>query len=237
MGGSAVVTRNITLPDAVGEYTYYVVVNAQREVSELVYTNNTSNEVTVKATSPFTAKVQTDKQVYRQNDVIHISGQLTGQQTSNEQIDVYLINEGAREVKQVQTDAAGRFTLDWQLYERQTGHFSVGACFKDDPTTEEMAAFDVYGLRRSDNQYITCDVTCGEPFTGTVSLVNAGKLPLTGVKATVISTPEGCDAQLQVPQNISGNETINMAYVLNGTKASPGKDWEQLKVLASTAKA
>ena len=235
VGGSAVVTRNITLPDAVGEYTYYVVVNAQREVSELVYTNNTSNEVTVKATSPFTAKVQTDKQVYRQNDVIHISGQLTGQQTSNELIDVYLINESAREVKQVQTDAAGRFTLDWQLYERQTGHFSVGACFKDDPTTEEMAAFDVYGLRRSDNQYITCDVTCGEPFTGTVSLVNAGKLPLTGVKATVISAPEGCDAQLQVPQNISGNETINMAYVLNGTKASPGKDWEQLKVQITSA--
>ncbi len=235
VGGSAVVTRVITLPEAVGDYTYYAVVNAQREVSELVYTNNTSNEVTVKATSPFTAKVQTDKQVYRQNDVIHISGQLTGQQTTNELIDVYLINEGAREVKQVTTDAAGRFTLDWQLYERQTGHFSVGACFKDDPTTEELAAFDVYGLRRSNNQYITCDVTCGEPFTGTVSLVNAGKLPLTGVKATVLSAPEGCDAQLQVPASIGGNETVNLAYVLNGAQASPGKDWEQLKVQVTSA--
>ena len=235
VGGSVVVNRIITLPESVNDYTYYAVVNAQRTVSELVYTNNTSNEVTVKATSPFTAKVETDKKIYRQGETVRISGQLTGQMTISETIDVYIINEGAREVKQTKTDAEGRFTLDWQLYDLQTGHFAVGACFKDDPTTEEMAAFDVYGLRRANTGYITCEVTCGEPYTGVIRLVNAGKLPLSGVTAKLVDGPEGCEAQFQLPANIGANETVNMAYTLKGTTASPGKDWELMKVQVTSA--
>ena len=235
VGGTVVISRVINLPEAVGDYTYYVVVNAQRSVTELVYTNNTSNEVTVKATSPFTAKVKTDKQVYRQGDVVRISGQLTGQKTSNEMIDVYIINEGAREVKQVQTDAEGKFSIEWQLYEFQTGHFAVGACFKDDPTTEEMATFDVYGLKRAETGYITCDVTCGESYTGVVRLVNTGKLSLSGVKAKIVDAPEGCEAQFSLPEKIGANETVNMSYVLNGSMATPGKDWQVLKVQVTSA--
>ena len=235
VGGSVVVNRIITLPESVNDYTYYAVVNAQRTVSELVYTNNTSNEVTVKATSPFTAKVETDKKIYRQGETVRISGRLTGQMTINETIDVYIINEGAREVKQAKTDAEGKFTLDWQLYDLQTGHFAVGACFKDDPTTEEMDAFDVYGLRRADTGYITCEVTCGEPYTGVIRLVNAGKLPLSGVTAKLVDGPEGCEAQFQLPANIGANETVNMAYTLKGTTASPGKDWELMKVQVTSA--
>lgn len=230
VGGSAMVNRIITLPESVNDYTYYAVVNAQRTVSELVYTNNTSNEVTVKAISPFTAKVETDKNVYRQGDIIRISGQLTGVRTTNEMIDVYIINEGVREVKQVKTDAAGKFTLDWQLFELQAGHFAVGACFKDDQTREEMASFDVYGLRRTESGYITCEVTCGEAYNGVIPLVNAGKLPLSGVTAKVVNAPEGCEASLNLPQNIGANETVKMLYTLNGSTASPGKDWEPLKV-------
>ena len=235
VGGTAVIERVITLPESVGEHTYYVVVNAQRSVTELVYTNNTSNEVTVKATSPFTVKIGTDKQVYKQGDMVRISGQLTGQKTTNETIDVYLMNEGAREVKQVKTDAEGRFSMDWQLYERQTGHFAIGACYKDDPTTEELAAFDVYGLKRTDTGYITCDVTCGEPYTGVIRLANAGKLALSGVKAQAVSAPEGCEAQLQVPEDIGAGETVNLVYTLNGKTASPGNDWEQLKVQVTSS--
>lgn len=230
VGGSAMINRIITLPESVNDYTYYAVVNAQRTVSELVYTNNTSNEVTVKALSPFIAKVETDKEVYRQGDIIRISGQLTGQKTTNEMIDVYIINEGVREVKQVKTDAAGKFTLDWQLFDLQTGHFAVGACFKDEQTREEMASFDVYGLRRTETGYITCEVTCGEAYNGIIRLVNAGELPLSGVTAKVLNAPEGCECQFQLPKIIGANEAVDMLYTLKGSTASPGKDWEPLKV-------
>lgn len=225
-----VISRKLTVPESVGDHVYYAIVNPNNNVTELVYTNNTSADITVKGITPFTAKVQTDKAVYRQGEKVLISGQLTGTQSTDAQIDVYLVNDGAREVKQVRTDAAGKFSLEWQLFELQTGHFSVGACFAGDPTTEEMATFDVCGLRRVDSGYITCEVTCGEPYTGVIRLVNAGKLPLSGVKAQVVSAPEGCEALFQLPEDIGAGETVSMAYTLNGKTGTPGKDWEQLKV-------
>ena len=235
VGDSVVMSRIITLPDNVGEYTYYVTVNAERKVTELVYTNNTSNEVKVKATSPFTATVQTDNTTYRQNALVTITGQMHGNNVANTTIDVYMINDGAREVKQVNTDADGKFYLEWQLYDKQSGHFSVGACYRGDPTTEEMAAFDVFGLKRVENSYITCQVTCGEAYAGSIQLMNAGKLPLTGVTTEVMGGPEGCDAQFQIPANIAANETVTLRYTLNGSVPSQGDNWEMLRIRVVSA--
>lgn len=230
VGATETITRSIALPDKVGSHVYYVVVNEQQQVGELNYANNTSQEVTVKATSPFTAKVQTNKSVYRQGETVTITGQLTGEKAINSKIDVYMVNDGAREVKNVTTNAEGEFSIDWQLYALQSGHFSVGACYKDDPTMEEMATFDVYGLKRAENSYITCDVTCGEPYSGRVKLVNAGSLPLSGIKTEVVGAPEGCDAKFNLPSDISANQEVDMSFVLNGTVASPGNNWELIKV-------
>ena len=230
VGGSEVLTRAITLPDKVQECVYYATVNGSRTVGELIYTNNTSEELTVKVTSPFTATVKTDKQVYRQGEKVVISGQMHGSGTANSQIDVYMLNDGAREVKKATTDDDGRFTLEWQLYPLQSGHFAVGACYTDDPTVEEMASFDVYGLKRAENSYITCEVTCGEPYTGVVKLQNAGKLSLSGLKTEIVGAPDGCDAQFSLPATAAADETISMTYALNGSQPTPGSDWQLLKV-------
>ena len=235
VGGSETLTRSVTLPDKVADCIYYAVVNESRSINELVYTNNTSAEVTVTAISPFTAAVQTDKKVYRQGDMVIISGQISGERTTNAEIDVYLVNAGAREVKKVTTDAEGRFTLEWQLYALQSGHFSVGACFKDDPTTEEQAAFEVYGLKRADNSYITCDVTIGEPKNGVILLENSGTLALSGVTTEVLNAPEGCSAQFTVPTSIEGGATVKMNYQISGTTPTEGNNWEMFKVRITSA--
>ena len=120
------------------------------------------------------------------------------------------------------TDAEGRFTLEWQLYALQSGHFSVGACFKGDPTTEELAAFDVYGLKRVENSYVTCDVTIGEPKSGVIRLANAGTLALSGVATEVVDAPEGCDATFSVPATIDGGATVDMTYQIAATTATAG---------------
>lgn len=235
VGESIVVTRVITLPDQVGDYTYYAVVNASRTVTELVYTNNTSNEVTVKALSPFTATVKTDKQVYRQNATVIIVGEMHGENTANAPIDVYMINDGTREVKQEWTDADGKFYLEWQLYDKQSGHFAVGACYRNDPTTEEMATFDVFGLKRTENSYITCQATCGEAFGGSLKLVNAGKLPLTGVTVEVMGGPEGLQTQFDIPASIGASEEVTLRYSLTGTVPSQGDSWEMIRIRVISA--
>ena len=235
VGDGETLSRMVTLPDRVGDCVFYAVVNESRGINELVYTNNTSEEVTVTAIAPFTATVKTDRQTYRQGDVVTVTGQISGDRTANAQIDVYMVNDGARDVKQVTTDANGRFTLEWQLYALQSGHFSVGACFKDDPTTEELAAFDVYGLKRADNKYVTCDVTIGEPMNGVVRLENAGTLPLSGVTAEVVDAPEGCNAQFSITPDIGGKATVDMTYRIAAVTPTQGKDWLPFKVRVTSA--
>ena len=230
VGGSETIVRKMTLSDKVADYVYYAVVNEQQTVNELIFSNNSSEEVTVKATSPFTAKVETDKKVYRQGDKVVISGSISGNKTANTEVDVYLINGGAREVETVVTDASGRFTMEWQLFDLQSGHFGVGACYKDDPTTEEMASFDVYGLKRADSKYITCDVTIGDPIQGVVDLVNPGTLTLTGVKAEMQEAPEGFNATFELPASIAGGKTVGMTYRLNPTIPTEGNEWQIIKV-------
>lgn len=229
-GESQVLTQDIAMPDVVGEHFYYSVVNEDQRIKELNYTNNLSADIKIKSLSLFRAELSTDKTAYKQGDKVVISGQLSGRNINGAELDVYVINEGAREVKRLTTDSNGKFTTEWQLYPQQTGQFAVGACYPDEGTKEEMASFDVYGLARADKGYITSEVTVGEPYKGEVKLINPGSLTLSGISAEVLSAPEGCTATFDLPATINGGQTISMGYTLNGSVASKTREWSHLNV-------
>lgn len=230
VGGTLTISKVISLPSAVGNHSYYAVVNADNSVSELSYTNNTSVETTIRTIAPFSATVKTNKSVYKQGEKVFINGQLSGNGTANAQIDLYVINEGARQVKNVVTDAQGAFSYEWELYALQAGEFIVGACYPNEGLTTEMASFYVYGLKRSDNNYITCQIADGETAAGSISFYNPGESNLTGVKAEIIETPDNCIASVDIPSIVEGLQTVDLNYTLKGTKASKEVKWDEVKV-------
>ena len=235
VGATATLQRRIPLPDATGDHVYYCVVNEDKTVNELIYTNNTSPEVTVKAVSPFRATVQTDKKVYTQGEKVVITGQLSGDRTTNAQADIYFINDGARQTERITTDADGAFRHEWTPYALQSGHFVIGACFPDDATTEEMASFDVYGLRRVSSGYITEDVIVGDTRQGVILLQNPGTLGLTGVKAEMLSGPASVKVELDVSSTIAGNSNASLTYRITGSEGTVGNDWEQIIIRVTSA--
>ncbi len=227
--------KEISLPTTVGDNYYYAVANAGNKVKELSYTNNTSADVLVRSLSSFRTEVSTDKTAYRQGDKVIISGQLSGHNVSEADVDVYMVNEGARQTRRIKADANGHFSTEWQLHPLQAGHFSVGACYPDEDSNEEQASFNVYGLQRADSHYLTCEVTCGEPYTGVVELVNPGGLQLSGMKAEVLSAPEGCTASLKIPGTIDGGGHASLSYTLNGSVASSTREWEHITIRVTSA--
>ena len=235
VGGEEVITKTLTLPMAVGKTRYYAVVNETHNVSELSYTNNTSSEAVVNTIAPFTVTVSTDKKVYRQGDKVLVTGRLTGKDTSEADVDLYMIYEGARQVKTVKTDAQGAFSHEWDLYALQSGHFSVGACYPDEGLSTEMTAFDVYGLRRTSNEYVKCDVDNGTTFTGSINIANPGNLSLTGVTVETLSVPGNCEAAFSVPATIAGGETVKLSYSLKGLEPSAEVKWDEVKARIKTA--
>ncbi len=235
VGESETLVKSIVLPNTVGEQRFYAVVNEAHKVEELSYTNNTSPEVVISTIAPFTVTVNTDKNIYQQGDKVHITGQLTGKNTSDTDIDLYVINEGARQVKTIKTDAQGSFSYEWELYALQSGHFSVGACYPDEGLKTEMAAFDVYGLRRTNNEYVKCDVDNGTTFTGNLNIMNPGNLDLTGVTVDILSVPNNCEASFSVPPTIAGGETVKVSYSLKGLAPSSEVKWDEIKAQVKTA--
>ena len=227
-------TATVTLPSTIGSGRYYAIVNESNTVKELNYNNNTSASVTIHTISPFTASVSTDKTVYKQGESVQISGQLTGNQTAEQTVEVYVINEGARQTLTAKTDATGAFTASWTPYSTQCGHFIVGACFQGENLRTEMAAFDMYGLKvnRSSVELYT---TVGESSSGSVTLSNPGQLNLTGVTAEVTTEIEGTTITLQVPGTLDAGSTIQLNYTVLATKASTMNQWDKAEVKISTA--
>ena len=235
IGQSQQLTYTFALRNAVGVHHYYAIVNEDGKTHELTLSNNTSADVAISVTLPFSVTLSVDKAVYQNGDKVNIKGQLTGTDVADIDLELYVVNDGARQVQTVKTDATGAFTYEWQLYALQSGHFDVGVCFPGDNKTDAMTSFNVYGIRRTDNSYVTCDVAEGETFTGTIDVVNPGPLDLTGCQVEMLSVPETCQALLNVPSDIAGGETAAISYSLKGIAQSPEVKWEEIKARITTA--
>ena len=229
IGGSQTLTRNIILPTEVGLHQFYAVVNESGEVNELSHTNNTSQMVDIRTVAPYSVTVATNKTKYKQGETVVITGQLTGNNTASTAIDLYIINEGARQVFPVTTDEQGAFRYEYTPYSLQSGHFIVGACYPGEGLTTQMAAFDIYGLRRVDNDFITCDTKLGEEYVGTIMIENPGQRQQTINSFVVVSKPDGCNVVLEKPNTIAANGTAQLKYKLTGTAVTETKDWEIIR--------
>ena len=229
-GSTVTMTKKVAFPKVVGNNQLRAVVNEAQSTKELLYANNTSENVAITLLSSFTAKVATDKKIYKQGETVGISGTITGKNTANEEVEVYILNGGVRQTISVTTDDAGKFSTTWQPYSGQMGHFAVGACYPNEKLSEELASFDIYGLKRTSGGYITCETLVGEPYNGTISLSNPGELPLTGVKVEVLSAPEHCKVSTQLQTEIAGGNNAVLSYTLTNDDITDGEDWEEIKL-------
>ena len=234
VGASETIERKLIVTH-VGNDRFYAVVNEDEEVPELRYGNNYSQELAVKVKSPYTATISTEKQTYMQTEKVKIIGQLEGRKISNTSIDVYFINNGDRQVETVLTNAQGAFSYEFTPMEYQTGHFIVGACYPGEDASTEMAAFNVYGLRRADYSYISSEIIVGETHKGNIVLQNPGVLDLSVVQATILSKPDNIDVNLTMPPYIVADGEVALKYELTANSPSPKKQWEEVKVLISSA--
>ena len=229
-GESVLMSREITMPSAIGTYRVYAVANDGNGVKELVYTNNTSQMKTVKTVSPFSVSVSTDKQVYKQGESVVLSGTVTGTDVENKEVEIYVINDNYRHVITATTDEQGHFSADYKPYSGQMGHFIAGACYPKEGLTTEMASFDVYGVKRTSNAYITCEALLGEPYKGSFEVSNPGNLSLSNIKVDVASKPDNCDVTIVCPNTVDAGAVFNVEYTIDANAVSEGNDWQQISL-------
>lgn len=220
----------------VGKERFYAVVNEEETVGELRFTNNRSVDVAIRSKAPWTAAIDTDAKVYNKGNKVVFSGQLTGEtyKIANTAVEVYIVNDGARMAETVRTNEHGLFTCEWMPYALQSGRFTAGACYPGEETDSAMVTFDVYGLRRAENSRISYEVTVDETYKGNIMLENPGVLPLTAVRAAVISAPQNCQAEVSIPNFIAADQKVPLQVSILSSLPSPTKTWQQIEIEVAT---
>ncbi len=233
-GSQTELSCKVGLPMTIGSYDIYAVVNEQRSVQEILYTNNTSERLNVCTKSPFTATLQVDSSTYQPGDSISITGSITGNSIAHQTVEVYIINENYRHTLQVETDENGQFALKYLPYAQQVGHFIAGGCYPGERLTEEMASFDVYGLRLATNGYIECRAFLGDTYHGSFSIVNPCHLPLSNVHVVSESVPSNCIVNLNAPSVVAAGETFQVSFTIDADAVSEPNKWQEIKVAVET---
>ena len=234
VGESAVIEYNYDLPAITGNHTFVATVNANKTIPELIYANNTSETVEIKLLSPFSVTAKADKDLYHQGESVSITGKATGSAGKNAGIEVYIINEGVRQAINTTSDAAGNYAISWKPLDKQSGHFIIGACYPGAKETEEMDAFDVYGIRANDN-FKTCELNQTETVSGKIIVSNPVNLVQTGLTVTPKAESENCEFTFDVPNSIGAGESVEIGYTIKGNAVSEGRDWQQMPIEISTA--
>lgn len=235
-GESTTMMREITLPSTVGEHKLYAVVNDGQGVKELLYTNNTSDVLNIATVAPISMETKVAKAIYAPGEKVVISGKAKGKDIAKKSVEVYIVNGGYRHTITTQTQDDGSFEVSYEPYSGQTGHFAVGACYPSANLSEEQASFDIYGIKRTSNDAITCEASLGDVYQGKLNISNPGNLTLTGLKVKVNSKPDNCTVNA-TPGNttLKGGENTDVAFSITPSGASEGSDWEKIELSIESA--
>lgn len=235
-GESTTMTREITLPSTVGEHKLYAVVNDGQGVKELLYTNNTSDVLNIATVAPISMETKVAKAIYAPGEKVVISGKAKGKDIAQKSVEVYIVNGGYRHTITTQTQDDGSFEVSYEPYSGQTGHFAVGACYPSANLSEEQASFDIYGIKRTSNDAITCEASLGDVYQGKLNISNPGNLTLTGLKVKVNSKPDNCTVNaIPGTTTLKGGESTDVAFSITPSGASEGSDWEKIELSIESA--
>lgn len=235
-GESTTMMREITLPVTVGEHKLYAVVNDGQGVKELLYTNNTSDVLNIATVAPISMETKVAKAIYAPGEKVVISGKAKGKDIAQKSVEVYIVNGGYRHTITTQTQDDGSFEVSYEPYSGQTGHFAVGACYPSANLSEEQASFDIYGIKRTSSDAITCEASLGDIYQGKLNISNPGNLTLTGLKVKVNSKPDNCTVNA-TPGNttLKGGESTDIAFSITPSGASEGSDREKIELSIESA--
>lgn len=235
-GESTTMTREITLPATVGEHKLYAVVNDGQGVKELLYTNNTSDVLNIATVAPISMETKVAKAIYAPGEKVVISGKAKGKDIARKSVEVYIVNGGYRHTITTQTQDDGSFEVSYEPYSGQTGHFAVGACYPSANLSEEQASFDIYGIKRTSSDAITCEASLGDIYQGKLNISNPGNLTLTGLKVKVNSKPDNCTVNATPGSTtLKGGENTDIAFSITPSGASEGSDWEKIELSIESA--
>lgn len=233
-GDSVVIDYNYLLPAMVGKYYFEASVNADNIIPEILYSNNTSEKAEITLLPRFSATAKAEKDRYKQGESIVISGTASSEEGKNASVEVYLINHDTRFTLAALTDESGNYTTTWKPFDKQMGHFDIGACYPGSQLQESMDEVDVVGIL-SDENSTECKMILGDTFNGKIVVSNPGVIHQTSLKVNQKANSENCTFTFSTPNLIRAGEVAEILYNIKSDDLSVGNAWQEMPIEITSA--
>jgi len=156
---------------------------------------------------------------------------------ADETVEIYLVNGDLRQTLEAQTDGNGNFRAVFEPVAGEVGHFTLGASYPGLGSSGEQDAFDILGLARATDEFVTWDIKIGDTGERTVRLKNLGAVPLTGLVAEGVGVPASCALELTFPDpaTLVAEGTVDLTVRATAVAASPTYEYESFKIRVTGA--
>nr|MCR4737768.1 choice-of-anchor J domain-containing protein [Bacteroidales bacterium] len=177
-----------------------------------------------------------DSNVYAMDSQIPIHGRVTNplhEPVAGLAVEVYVsVMDYVRTIPAV-SDANGQFTVMFTPQHSEAGYYTVGSRRAGGNSTEVHDDFNIPGMMLVSSDWILWEPTIDQPDSGRIAVRNRSQIPLTNIRVTPVSLPNGCSVQFE-PLNIAGMATGYLQYVVSGSQVSTGVNYEEVPLNAAS---
>ncbi len=198
-GGAYLRTVSFDLPMIAGNYTLFVVVDAEGAVTEEDDANNTTPLALSVLAPEYTAEVVADVDSAPRGTPVLLSGDATrisdGLPAANVPVDIRLAVRGTTRTLRAITNVEGRFEFTFNPLGEEAGVYRVSA---DHPAlfdAQPEDQFTLYGLATTAGS-ISLDLVANAPQNGQFQVRNLGDTPLTNLTFQVTGLPPSIVLQI-----------------------------------------
>lgn len=228
---------------ALGTYAIKTKAAMPNGMSEILLVNNEST-LNVSPLLPFAnVTISVDKQQTSPGQTVTIEGDVTlqpglefpskgGNYDIKEEVEVYVMNNGTRTTLYAPINPnTGHYSTTYTVVEGSAGVFGVGACYPEEGKTIVQDSFNVYGLRRVGNEYITLEALVGHSYDRAIAITNPGTLGLTNIKVEPVGQfPSNYDIKFLPLEAIAPGEVLQLRYNITATGITESKEWDRLSI-------
>lgn len=222
--------HTIQLPYRAGSFNLVVVLNSDKNIEELTYTNNESyKEIELK--SSYTADIQVDKKVYKPGEIITMKGSakyINESLADNKPVEISINNGGFVRSFTIKTNATGNFAYDFVPLQGENGFYEIAAGYpgmKVKPQDE----FNLLGVDwvNKPSDYLKWEVIEGQRLEGEFKLKNNTRTTLTNIQ---VKLPADADFKLETQTlNLNAGEEGVLKYTLIPNAASSIRKYYEIR--------
>jgi len=220
-------------PEEAGNYFLIAIVNAEQQITEIQYFNNTSEPVAILIEPDYGGTAVVDELIFLQGEEVPIYGTSVddnGNIVPNVELEVYVTDGTYRREILVTTDENGVYSTIFQPLPNEGGHYIVGASFPEINSNIVQDEFDILGVSLNSNQDIQWEFLLGDTLQGSIVVENLSDFPLTNISIVPSTLPAGASINFETIPALAGNEIVAVNYEVSGTEVSPGLQFQTVEL-------